>query len=334
MEIKFSQRSCITLLMLLCLGGYRHSALAQSSAPPTEEPTTPAFSAPPGVAASPLESTPTMTDNMDPLTIAALAVSGLSFGIAVFSFWRVLDLQKKVLFQRKKEPNGDRNVKTPEQSISLMELDLLKKELAALKQKVKSLEQGDRFTSSSSETANVPVQNYDPPQETYVNPSSGYAQIFAPPQADYSVSPTTPSRSQSASRQSYNPPPSSNPLYTSVVSQYNQRPETLERSAIGVAETLKSLERRRQDSETEQVTLNRAENYSYWVISGTDQMQWLLPRAGLKIHGMTIDTFARLFQFQGHPDAGRLVMQKPAQVAYLAGTDEWELVEKGEVQFM
>jgi hypothetical protein len=271
MEITFSQRSCIILWMMLCLGGYSHSALAQSSSPPTEEQTTPAFSAPPAVETSPFAPASSRTDNMDTLTIAALAVSGLSAGIALFSFWRVLDLQKKVNFQRKKESNGDRAVKAPEQSISLMELDLLKKELATLKQKVKSLEQGDRFTSSSSKTANVPVQNYDLPQETYVNPSSGYAQIFAPPPADYSVSPTPPSRSQSQPHQSYHPPSSSSPLYASVVSQYNQRPETLERSAIGVAETLKSLERRRQDAETEQVTLNRAENYSYWVISGTDQ---------------------------------------------------------------
>jgi uncharacterized coiled-coil protein SlyX len=118
-----------------------------------------------------------------------------------------------------------------------------------------------------------------------------------------------------------------------IAQNYNNNPATISLSAQGVSETEDSIYRRRRDSSIKQVTLQTISNYSYWIISDAEGGYWLTPIPELKLNPMNFDTFQALFQFNGEPLSGKLQLTKPARVNQ-ASTDQWELIDRGEVQFL
>jgi hypothetical protein len=120
----------------------------------------------------------------------------------------------------------------------------------------------------------------------------------------------------------------------SIIAQnYNNDSVTISSSAQGVSETEDSIYRRRRDSSIKLVTLQSVSNYSYWVIADSEGGYWLTPIAELKLNPMNFDTFQALFQFNGEPLSGKLQLIKPAKVTQ-APTGQWELGDRGEVQFI
>ena len=121
--------------------------------------------------------------------------------------------------------------------------------------------------------------------------------------------------------------------HEAIAQQYNTNPNAIASSAQGVSETEDSIYRRRRDSSIREVTLQNHSNHSYWVINDGEGGYWLTPIADLKLNPMNFDTFQALFQSNGEPPSGRLQLIKPAKVSQ-AATNQWELVEQGEVQFI
>jgi hypothetical protein len=320
---KAVKRICTVFLLMFCVGVCNHPVMAQPNiSPDTEQSTSSPSDTPTTQTGEPSPDNETQSlkgIGMDNLNIVALGLSGLSLAGSLGAIAFVLNLSKQLKHYQQKSVGSSKVSKTVSQPADAV-VNQLQKEINDLKRQLKKLEESDRALHGRDSR-----QGYSrsAPQEPFINSPTDHAQIFMSPESNYPQGKTTQSPSRSPSQQPANAPQFNNP-YSSIVSQYNQQPEMLERSATGVAETLESLERRRRDSETQQVTLNRANNYSYWITPGTEQLQWLLPRAGLKLNSMNIDTFAQLFHFQGHPDAGRISLQKPAQVNYIAEREEWE----------
>jgi hypothetical protein len=341
MKIKFFTKLSIILLVIFHLGGWSSSAIAQEPPTPSpdnqEQPTS-----------APTAEQSQVTSNTEPLkqdanqgmdkwfAIAAGAVSVLSLGTAVWSLYRV-SLLEKLLRNQKSQGNDRRSLKTTEQySVSVSQLEKIEGEVVKLKQRIQSMESRSQSNYSETPSVNVlnaPVQDSPANQGIFSDSTTGHARIWPEPQQSYPTAQSTRSSSQPIFSES-NHLSSSGNVYAGIVSQYNQRPDAIEASGIGVSETQSSIDRRRLNSEAEAVTLVPTSNYSYSIIQGSDHIYWLVPRSGLKMNIGTMDSFNSLFEFQGNPSAGKLHLEKPAQVLYRAETNEWDLAEKGKVVFM
>jgi hypothetical protein len=122
-------------------------------------------------------------------------------------------------------------------------------------------------------------------------------------------------------------------LWNSLVIQYNDHPAYYEPYALPVSETPASIDRRRKNGDSRQVTLGPASNPNYWVIKLSEESgYWLVPKANLKVTGASFDTLQALFQVQGQP-SHRLTLLKPAAVQ-MGSNQDWELVSQGEIQFL
>jgi hypothetical protein len=128
------------------------------------------------------------------------------------------------------------------------------------------------------------------------------------------------------------------PAYTAsepweaIVSGYNTNPSSWEKNSVAVSEIPVSLERRRRDSASLEVTLGESSNSNYWVVTADSFSYWLVPKANFKVSGAGFDTFQALFNIQGQPSS-RLKLVKPSSVKPNSN-QEWELIEKGEIQFL
>jgi hypothetical protein len=132
--------------------------------------------------------------------------------------------------------------------------------------------------------------------------------------------------------QSHNSLPS-NP-WDHIVEYYNSNPSSLESYAVGVSETENSILRRRQNSSAQEVTLSQTANNSYWVIAGQDaQSYWIVPKTDLKFRPGVFETFQSLFKSPEYQPGFKLHLVKPARVEQ-SSAGEWELADKGEVQFI
>jgi hypothetical protein len=122
-------------------------------------------------------------------------------------------------------------------------------------------------------------------------------------------------------------------LWNSLVIQYNDYPAYYEPYALPVSETPTSIDRRRKNGDSRQVTLGPTSNPNYWVIKLSEESgYWLVPKANLKVTGASFDTLQALFQVQGQP-THRLTLLKPAAVQ-MGSNQDWELVSQGEIQFL
>ncbi len=267
-----------------------------------------------------LPTTQSSHNTMDKLVIAAAILSVLSLAGNGVIYWLLKkNLEKHVDYQRKKlEDQRQFNSKLQTQIASSLSKE---NELIRLKQRLQKIEE------QMSSTANA---------KTLTGGSTAdYAQVFGTPtpQGFEPYSSRSPGGAQIGHAAEYAAPAQPISPYASIVDQYNSQPESLERNAKGVAETENSLERRRLNASTDQVTLGQTNNPSYWVVSGGTQEILLIPKAGLKLRVGNIETFGKLFNIQGDPNNQEFQLISPAQVTYISSTNEWELDTKGIVQF-
>jgi hypothetical protein len=122
--------------------------------------------------------------------------------------------------------------------------------------------------------------------------------------------------------------------WDSIVQNFNSTPQLLESQIVeSVSETEESVNNRRGNSKAS-VLLKSASNYSYWIFTGGDRSYWLTPKADLKINPVNFDTFQALFESQDYQPGCKVYLVKPAKVAQNSLSGSWELLEKGQVQFV
>jgi hypothetical protein len=150
-----------------------------------------------------------------------------------------------------------------------------------------------------------------------------------------------PSAYPTAPQSSYQEPaipsfPYQAPAYSSpaerVTTTYTQNPNHYERLAIKVSETNESLERRRRNSTVPEVTLAENSNPNYWIVTEDSTTYWLVPKTDFRVSGASFGTLQALFNIQGQ-QSNRWKLLKPAAVQ-LSHMQEWELIHKGEIQFL
>jgi Pentapeptide repeats (8 copies) len=137
----------------------------------------------------------------------------------------------------------------------------------------------------------------------------------------------------SPASQSLDPARLSNP-WDQIVEIYNSNPEYLESVAVGVGETEGSIHRRQQNNGSQSVTLTQVSNSMYWVVVGQDfRAFWVVPKRNFKLHPVNFYTFQSLFDFPDYRPGLILHLVRPARVERHP-SGEWELEEKGEVEFI
>ena len=122
--------------------------------------------------------------------------------------------------------------------------------------------------------------------------------------------------------------------WDSIVQNYNLSPQALESHIIErVSESEESVVTRRGNSSAA-IILKSANNCSYWIFVGEDRNYWLTPKSDLKITSMGFDALQALFEFPEYQQGSRIQLVKPAKVAQNSSSGGWDLVEKGQVQFI
>jgi hypothetical protein len=199
------------------------------------------------------------------------------------------------------------------------EVRTLTKTQDTLKRKLNDFE--ERFSQNpnfSSSWDSAKPSNH-PPQ------SQGYANVSTP-------SPAMTGRYYPENIQYQTSEPQSGASWDSIVSTYNSNPSYWEKSAALVSETPDSLDRRRRNSTSTEVTLAESSNPNYWIVTSDSVSYWLVPKANFKVSGLSFDTLQALFNIQGQ-QSSRLKLLKPALVK-LSPSQEWELAEKGDIQLL
>lgn len=275
---------------------------------------------------------PNLTDgNLNGLAIAAAIGSLLSLGT---NLWLFLKIQK---LQRFRASSGDST------SISNTE-ELLKKQVKIMKEDIKKLTDNQidfekRFRQQVQqrqimEQPDLTPQSYGLREQ----PSSKYIQTpISPKQQSYDRLDALPESSQSSrvwNASAHMQTPAAMSPYAIIVQNYNANPSAIASSAEGVSETEESIYRRRRDSSITQVNLQKVSNYSYWIVVDAENNYWLVPKPDLKLNPMNFDTFQSLFNYQGQPSDSRLHLQKPARVTPQNTSGEWELIDRGDVDFV
>ncbi len=265
---------------------------------------------------------------MNKIAIAALIVSLLSLVGNGVLLWLLKNLARRFESQKKDIGTMRQIYKTVQNQAST--LSAHHAEFTRLAQRLHKIEELTRSASANSSMPDYPVDNA---QILGVAQPKGLEFYPSSPQS-VSPSPARFGRDAAAGYAAEYPTPHFSPSpYANIVAQYNSQTDALERTATGVAETASSLERRRLNSETNQVTLEQANNPSYWVIPAANQEGWLVPKPGLKIRMGNIETFGKLFDILGDPNNQEFQLISPAQVTFIPSINEWELDTKGVVQF-
>jgi hypothetical protein len=265
-------------------------------------------------------------DGVKKIAIVSLGIALTSLLTSGFLFWRFLQLNKSM--NRKLMDQRRRN-----EELLRMSKDHQSKLITQQRSLENRLEkQGQQGSTSPKYSNQEPTPRY-PEKPTVLQPPRA-----SQPSVDDYTSSTHPMESSGFNVQNEwgavapKHPSMPEPSGTLIVKRYNTNPSSIESTAEGVSETEDSIYRRRRDSSITQATLRSVSNYSYWVVTDADGGHWLVPKTGLKLNPMNFDTFQALFQFQGQPE-DKLQLVKPAKVTP-AGNSEWELFERGEVQFV
>jgi hypothetical protein len=252
----------------------------------------------------------------NPLMIPLLITLGINLILAV---WLILEgMKNKAHRDDHLRSRGYDSARKAEIANEIAKIKGQFKKLTEIEERIKKLEtdRTENINVYSAGIKSASIKNFgslpepnNPTWESPVQPS--------PPPSSLGVEPL-------------NHSPSSNP-WDNIIETYNRNPEYLESLAFGVAETEQSLQKRRQNSSLQKVTLNQTTNSSYWVIAGLDaRSYWVVPKSGLKLGPVNFDTFQSLFKIQDYRQNLPFRLIKPAQVEQ-TGSGEWVLMEKGEI---
>ncbi|MDZ7957864.1 MAG: hypothetical protein RMY34_08140 [Aulosira sp. DedQUE10] len=115
-----------------------------------------------------------------------------------------------------------------------------------------------------------------------------------------------------------------------IVETYNSNPVIISQKAKQVSETNSSIEKRREGS-NEAIVIEKQPQGYYWLV-GRDTL-YLVPRRGFNINRSTVDTFKALFKCQGSKVTSKFKLIKPAKVVMIGNSSNWQLIERGIIEF-
>jgi hypothetical protein len=120
------------------------------------------------------------------------------------------------------------------------------------------------------------------------------------------------------------------PEESRIVETYNSNPVVISQQAKQISETKGSIEKRSQ-SINEAVVLEKQSQGHYWLV-GRETL-YLMPRRGFNLNRSTVDTFKALFQCRGSKTISKFKLLKPAKVVMIDSSQNWQLTEKGIIEF-
>lgn len=114
-----------------------------------------------------------------------------------------------------------------------------------------------------------------------------------------------------------------------LVEIYHSAPNILSHKALTVSVTEDTL------SSEEPIVIEAAKNGNYWLIATEDDIYYLFPQANLKINPYIDETVKLIFNCNGYQsDAStQFTLNKPAKLSIIPRGEEWQLVEKGILDF-
>ncbi|MCP2728868.1 hypothetical protein [Limnofasciculus baicalensis] len=114
-----------------------------------------------------------------------------------------------------------------------------------------------------------------------------------------------------------------------LVEIYHSAPKILSHKALTVSVTEDTL------SSEESIVIEAAKNGNYWLIATEDDIYWLFPQANVKINPYIDESVKLLFNCNGYQtDApSQFTLNMPAKLAIMPRGEEWQLVEKGILDF-
>lgn len=324
-----SKIASVSLTVVLLLGGsfFRETSNTAWAQPSTSSPSVSTSASPSPVitgTATPSSSQP------DQKTVPNEPTQGVfpAWGWFILSGLGLWNVGLSVLFWQSIKESNQSNYETKQNLKRLEKIDVeinqrvsrkfddLKGQFTSYKKTLEAVQLQSQSKSSRSddydfESPNKPV-NYGN-NEPFVS-------------QDYAYKPRSSNYAQPA-------PPMSNP-WDSIVQNYNGSSQALESNIIErVSESEESVVSRRDNSNAA-VFLKAANNYSYWVFAGEDRNYWLTPKSDLKITPMGFDTLQALFECPEYQQGSRIQMLKPAKLTQNSFSGGWDLVEKGQVQFI
>lgn len=267
---------------------------------------------------NPTENPASVKDPNDIPLLLWIAIGGLGLWSAILSFTTF----RTIKWCDEKVAKADRKIQDLESKNLALEQRVNRRKAAI--EELKGQLMSYKKTLEVIQLQSQPGTKLNPASyETKQQPSHyGYNKTSS--NSDYAVS--TPNYAQST--------PAAKAAWDSIVQNFNSSPQVLESYIVeSVAETEESLNNRRGNSKAS-VLLKAASNYSYWIFTGDDRGYWLTPKADLKINPVNFDTFQALFESQDYQPGSKVYLVKPAKVAQNSQSGAWELLEKGQVQFV
>lgn len=117
-----------------------------------------------------------------------------------------------------------------------------------------------------------------------------------------------------------------------LIEVYNNVPKVLLKNSIIVELTDKSYP---EENQNQPILLEKNEYGKYWIIVSNQNNIFLLPSINIKFHIHKLKTVAKLFDFRGITPSldSHFLLLKPARVFSLPNSNEWQLLEKGILEF-
>lgn len=249
------------------------------------------------------------------LTIATIALVLAMVGIVVL-LRSQRNRRRKPKFRQE---NGAANA--VQDNNSLVEiydsLDRLTHQQETILQRLKQLERQPNYNR---------VPSPSPP------PYRGYDPLVASPSPSFSPSPT-PTWDDRSQTQPQLPPQQSGSPYDQLISLYNHNPSAIASQATGVSETKDSIEARRA-GRSQRAVFTQDRRGNYWVVQVGSQ-SYLIPKSDIKINEHSFNAVQALFDCYGYQAGGsdNFTLVKPAAVVPVVQGKEWELSDRGTLQF-
>ncbi len=328
MEIKsMSKIASMSLTIVLLLSGFAFGEISNTAWAQTNASSTPSGSGSPVPSST---ATGTLTPSPSTLPVQETVTNESTQGTSPIWLWFILgglglwNLALSILFWQSIKESNKSNRETNQKLKKLKEVDAeinqrisrkfdeLRVQLFSYKKTLDTVQlQSKSVDEYRFESRNKP--------ENYGNDKSFLSQ-------DYHYETRSSHYDQSA--------PAIGQPWDSIVQNYNLFPQALESHIIErVSESEESVVNRRGNSSAA-IILKSANNCSYWIFVGEDRNYWLTPKSDLKITSMGFDALQALFEFPEYQQGSRIQLVKPAKVAQNSSSGGWDLVEKGQVQFI
>lgn len=116
-----------------------------------------------------------------------------------------------------------------------------------------------------------------------------------------------------------------------LVEIYHSAPKILSQKAAKVSVTEYTLSPQSEES----IVIEEVKDGSYWLVGTENDIYCLFPQANVKINPYIDETIKLLFNCNGYQTdaASQFTLNKPAKLSIMPSGEEWQLVERGRLDF-